>query len=187
MQKILHYIVFGNEPNFCLDLLSLPLPVPILQFLHLQTPFSSTFISKILFSYMVLILWEIKSRKGITCRQLLLSGLFHRINSLTSTFFNGWEENKKIVISISKKSYSFMSQIVSSQIYKCVWKTMNNSEKKKLWRTQSPGFSFFTGGVWRPERSWLAEGHVNNPSCAFGYCFCWHQTNSESVWSRLLE
>ena len=40
-----------------------------------------------------------------------------------------------------------MSQIVSSQIYKCVWKTMNNSEKNKLWRTRSPGFSFFTGGV----------------------------------------
>lgn len=32
MQKILHYIVFGNEPNFCLDPLSLPLPLPILQF-----------------------------------------------------------------------------------------------------------------------------------------------------------
>lgn len=32
VQKILHYIVFGNEPNFCLDPLSLPLPLPILQF-----------------------------------------------------------------------------------------------------------------------------------------------------------
>lgn len=32
VQKIPHYIVFGNEPNFCLDSLSLPLLLPIQQF-----------------------------------------------------------------------------------------------------------------------------------------------------------
>ena len=92
---------------------------------------------------MVLILWGIKSREGITWRQLLLSSVLCRINSLTSTFLNGQEGNKKIIISVSKKLFC---QIVSSEIYKCVWKTMN-SEKMKLWRTQSPCFSFLTGGV----------------------------------------
>lgn len=89
---------------------------------HFTSPLLSTladtflFISQFLFSYTVLILWEIKSRKGITCRQLLLSSVPHRINSLTSTFFNGREENKKIVISISNKLFFYESNCEQSNL-----------------------------------------------------------------------